>query len=148
MPQKHICKDEFHLTIFWHFCGCVKFLSQFSYFFLVGPVYLHSTPLECKRRTASFSIDISRLWREDAFICKNNFLLQRSNMSIEINIVRRCTPAECYVCWRGAVGVNRLYKGTLPKYLHTPFAFYLILSVLRVIMTRLAIQRLLYILEV
>ena len=24
-------------------------------------------------------------------------LLQRSNMSIEINIVRSCTPAACYV---------------------------------------------------
>lgn len=29
------------------------------------------------------SIDISRLWREEVFICKNASLLQRSNISIE-----------------------------------------------------------------
>ena len=36
---------------------------------------------------------------------------------MEINVVRRCTPAECYVYRRRK---NRLYKGALPKYLHTP----------------------------
>ena len=40
----------------------------------------------------------------------------RRDISIEINVIRRCTPAECYVYRRRK---NRLYKGTLPKYLHT-----------------------------
>ena len=40
-------------------------------------------------------------------------------MSIEVKIVRSCTPAECYVCWQGLDRGKPLYNGTLPKYLHT-----------------------------
>ena len=63
-----------------------------------------------------FSIDMLLRWSKEVSLQPKTFSRQRRDISIDINVIRRCTPAECYgYRWRK----NPLYKGKLPKYLHT-----------------------------
>ena len=64
----------------------------------------------------NFSIDMLLRWSKEVSLQTKTSSRQRRDISIEINVIRRCTPAECYVYRQRK---NRLYKGTLPKYLHT-----------------------------
>ena len=64
----------------------------------------------------NFSIDMLLRWSKEVSLQTKTSSRQRRDISIEINVIRRCTPAECYVYRRRK---NHLYKGTLPKYLHT-----------------------------
>ena len=65
----------------------------------------------------NFSIDMLLRWSKEVSLKTKTSSRQRRDISIEINVIPRCTPAECYVYRQRK---NRLYKGTLPKYLHTP----------------------------
>ena len=50
------------------------------------------------RRGTGFSIDMLLRWSKEVSLeIKETSSRQRRDISIEINIVRSCTPAECYV---------------------------------------------------
>ena len=51
-----------------------------------------------------FSIDMLLRWSKEVSLETKTSSRQRRDISIEINVIRRCTPAECYVGWRG---INR-----------------------------------------
>ena len=44
-----------------------------------------------------FSIDMLLRWSKEVSLKTKTSSRQRRDISIEINVIRRCTPAECYV---------------------------------------------------
>ena len=60
------------------------------------------------RSVSVFSIDILLRWSKETSLEIKTSSRQRRDMSIEINISRRCTPAECYVLTRDRSGKTLL----------------------------------------
>ena len=49
------------------------------------------------RMDPGFSIDMLLRWSKEVSLETKTSSRQRRDISIEINVIRRCTPAECYV---------------------------------------------------
>ena len=63
----------------------------------------------------SFSIDILLRWSKEGPLQIKASSRQRRDISIEINIIRRCTPAECYVGECSIFGESRFLDIPYPK---------------------------------
>ena len=60
------------------------------------------------RRVSVFSIDILLRWSKETSLEIKTSSRQRRDMSIEVNIIGSCTPAECYVLTRDRSGKTLL----------------------------------------